>query len=398
MRILQLRKWLSTRDDNGGKMRATGLARALSQFAIVDVVGFSTENEATLRNAGHLACYERLHPVTRESPARRAMLAAVELGRGGSLRSANFASAAYRGCVQAALASTPYDALQVEELSIFANLPAPSTAVPVVYSAHNVESALASQLLRLRGTWLTRLGSLDQQRAATEERRALEMAPFCLAVSDADKDDLQRLHAPHGAHIHVVPNCVDDQVAAADPTLAAMQQPRRVVFAACFSWYPNIEATRWFLTAVMPHLRRIGPPCTVDFVGSGIAPDLARTIHAAGCVAHADVAEMRPHLERARVAMIPLRSGSGTRIKIVEAWASGVPVVSTALGAAGLDARPDIDVLLADEPEAFAQSLSRALTDDALYTRLRSNGLQRAASMRWTQQAPILAPLYAALS
>lgn len=397
MRILQLRKWLSVRDDNGGKMRASGLARALAQFAAVDAIGFSSDGAAALRASPRLAHYDRLHALPLEAPARRAAQAAAAVGRGGSLRSARFASPRYRQCVAAALGAARYDAVQVEELSMLANLGAVPAAMPIVYSAHNVESDLAATLWGARAAWLAALAPLDRRRTVREERRALRRARLCLAVSDADRADLQRLHGVQGAPIHVVPNCADDDVAPLPPAVSAAQVPRRIVFTACYTWAPNAEGARWFLAEVWPLLRRLGPPCAVDFVGSGIGADLARAIGAAGCAAHGDVPDVRPHLAAARVAMVPLRSGSGTRLKIVEAWASGIPVVSTSLGAAGLAARGGADLLLADDPAAFAAALGRVLGDDALYDRLRGNGLERAAPLRWARQGTTLAALYAEL-
>jgi len=396
MRILQLRKWLSARDDSGGKIRASGLARALSCFAQVDAIGFSSDSEATLRTAPCLAHYGAVYPITPKGPAARAPRLAIEVGRGHSLRSANFASAVYRRRVSAAVAEKDYDAIQVEELSMVANLPAPAP-VPVVYSGHNVESALATKLLRARGPWLKALGPVERRRTLVEERDALRRAVFSLAVSQADKVELETIGGGRCSPIHVVPNCAGDDLAPSDLALGRAAQPHRIVFAACFSWFPNMEAARWFLADVHPHLRRGGPPSVVHFVGSGLDPALARAIEAAGCVAHRDVPDLRPHLDGARIAMVPLRSGGGTRLKIVEAWASGVPVVSTVLGAAGLGGVDGVDLLLADAPAAFAAQLRRVLLDDALYHRLRENGLRRAASMRWSQQAPLLAALYATL-
>jgi glycosyltransferase involved in cell wall biosynthesis len=394
MRILQLRKWLSAKDDNGGKQRATGLARALSRFAQVDAIGFSDRDPSALCRAPRLTHYRRLIPVTPPAPGARALRFALELGGGSSLRTARFSSPDYRRCVAAALGADSYDAVQVEELSMFANLGESGLSRPLVYSAHNVESDLVRQLLRARGALLKTLVPLELRRGRREERRALRTARFSLTVSTADKCDLEELG---GARIHVVPNCVDDDIEPAPASLSASESPRRVAFVACFSWYPNEEGTRWFLSDVLPHVRSAGSACVVDFVGSGIAPRLAAAIRAAGCRVAEDVPDTLPHLARARVAMVPLLSGGGTRLKIVEAWAAGVPVVSTPLGAAGLDAADGTDILLAREPAAFAAALARVLVDDALYHRLRDHGVRRAQSLRWEKQAAALEALYATL-
>ena len=91
---------------------------------------------------------------------------------------------------------------------------------------------------------------------------------------------------------------------------------------------------------------------------------------------------------------MPLHVGGGTRLKIVEAWAAGVPVVSTPVGAEGLDGIDGAEILLASDAESFSRALVRLIEDDELYGRLRDNGLRRAASLRWSGQAALLRNLY----
>ena len=396
MRILQLRKWLSARQDNGGKVRATGLGRALSQFAEVDAVGFRVPGDLEpLQTAPPLAAYRQLHPVRMERGAARAVHFAAELWRGSSLRSARFRSAAYQRRVAALVSTGRYTAVQVEELSMLRNLP-PLLPVPIVYSAHNVESELSDQLLRIRGGLAPSLAPVERRRAAEEERRALATARLCLAVSDDDRRVLKTLTAPHACPIHVVPNGVDDGVAPAPAGRSATAGPHEAVFIACFAWRPNADGAYWFLSQVLPFLRR-DERISVRFVGSGLDGALAAAIERAGCRAAADVPDPLPYLHAARAAIVPLLSGGGTRLKIVEAWAAGVPVVSTRVGAAGLNCVDGEDAMIACDPQSFAGALRRVLLDDALHAHLRDNGLRRASFLRWSSLAPRLAALYATL-
>jgi glycosyltransferase involved in cell wall biosynthesis len=144
---------------------------------------------------------------------------------------------------------------------------------------------------------------------------------------------------------------------------------------------------------VLPRLRQqVG--CVIRFIGSLVPAALASDLAAAGCAVHADVDDVLPFLHRARAVFVPLRTAGGTRLKIVEAWAAGVPVVSTPLGAAGLDAVDGMDVLLAADARQFADALQRVIEDDGIYIRLRENGLRRAATLRWSQQAPLIEAAY----
>jgi hypothetical protein len=393
MRILQLSKWLSARQDNGGKLRATGLASALARFAEVDVIGYRVAGEGSLNGAPALAHYRRLYPVEMERGARRAVEMATDYGRGYPLRSCRFRSAAYRRRVAAVLGAGAHDAIQVEEISTMANL-SRATAVPIVYSAHNVESALSPQVLRGRGGVAAALAPIEARRTAAAERDALARSRLCLAVSEDDKLALERLAAPAGCPVFVLPNCVGDEVAPGPPVERRSDGAGEAVCVACFRWQPNERGARWFLSQVLPRLHGTGTRCTVRFVGSEIAPALAQAIRAAGCVYDADVPETLPYLHRARAAIVPVLEGGGTRLKIVEAWAAGVPVVSTPLGAQGLGCVDGVDVLLAADASAFADALRMVLEDDALYSRLRENGLRRAEELRWTRLAPVLEDLF----
>ena len=398
MKILHLVQWLSTRQHSGGVIRSTNLGRLLSRFAAVDVIGFrAAEDAIPLESAPALQHYGALHPVRLDGTLGRGLGALANLGRGCSLRSAAFRTAAYRRRINDLLRTTRYDAIQVETLSVLQNLgPVPAT-LPVVYSAHNVESALSTRLLGVRGQLVRPFLSVDRRRTESEERRALQTAHRCLAVSAADKGDLERLAGGRSCPILVIPNCVGDEIVPATRSARHTGVLPEAVCIASFDWYPNAQAARWFLGEILPRLRSNGAPCAIRFVGSGLVPGLAETIVANGCAYSADVPSTLPFLHRARAAIVPLRIGGGTRMKIVEAWAAGVPVVSTSIGAGGLACVHGVDAMLADDPAAFADALRNVLDDDALHQRLRSNGLRRAETLRWSTVAPDVERLYGEL-
>lgn len=395
MRILQLTKSLSSRADSGGKLRSYGLGLALSRIAEVDIAGFSDEEPAALGRSTRLSHYRERHAIEMEGAWRRAAVVAADLARGEPLRSAHFASRAFRRRIGELVSRNAYDAVQVEELAMMINLPPIAASLPIVYSAHNVESSLSPQLALARQGVLRGLAPMEGRRTQIEERRALTLSRFSLVVSETDKVALAHLDAQAARRIHVVPNCVFDDVQPGPPR-AQTAEPLEIVTVGCLGWHPNAQGARWFVSKVLPELRK-NSRCVVRFVGSRIEPALMRALTAAGCEISADVDDPLPHLHRARAAFVALHTGGGTRLKIVEAWAAGVPVVSTPLGADGLGAADDIDILLASDPEGFSRALLRVIEDDALYDRLRENGLRRAAKLRWTQQAATLQRLYGEL-
>jgi glycosyltransferase involved in cell wall biosynthesis len=123
---------------------------------------------------------------------------------------------------------------------------------------------------------------------------------------------------------------------------------------------------------------------------------LARLLEHSGCSVDRDVPDMLPFLREARVLVVPLHVGGGSRVKIVEAWAAGTPVVSTTVGAAGLECAPGSDIVIADTAGEFAMRVRDVATDDALHERLRTAGLKRAARLRWSRMRTTIESIYAA--
>jgi glycosyltransferase involved in cell wall biosynthesis len=152
--------------------------------------------------------------------------------------------------------------------------------------------------------------------------------------------------------------------------------PVTAVLVGSFHYLPNLDAARWTAAAIAPALRRLDPRATVRLVGDGPA-EMTRLAGLPGVVWTGPVADAGLDLQAASAAVVPLRAGSGTRVKIVEAWAHGVPVVTTAIGAEGLDARDGEHLLVADDADAIAGAVIRLSTDDGLRRRLVDAGRRR---------------------
>jgi glycosyltransferase involved in cell wall biosynthesis len=151
-----------------------------------------------------------------------------------------------------------------------------------------------------------------------------------------------------------------------------------VVFVGSMDYPPNLEAVRWWAEAVWPALGEVRPP----LVAAGRGAGAALAAHP-GVVNLGEVDDVGPVLERARVVAVPLRSGSGTRLKILEALAHGRPVVTTAKGAEGLDAEDGVHLLVADDPRGFAAAVERVLADDDLAASLAARGRAFAEDYAW---------------
>lgn len=227
---------------------------------------------------------------------------------------------------------------------------------------HNVESALArSHAQAVRG-----LESAAFRRfTAAYERLEREWLPRFDVVLAASEEDRRRIQHPHAV---VYPNAL--------PEIPTPDVPESncIVFSGNLEYHPNIAAVRWFHSRVWPLLRARIPGLEWRLVG--------RNPHAIACLVNGDdrirvtgaVDDAIAQLAAAKVCIVPLPSGSGTRFKILEAWAAGRAVVSTTLGAEGLGARAGEHLLIADDPESFANAVIEALETPELRRRLGANG------------------------
>jgi polysaccharide biosynthesis protein PslH len=148
----------------------------------------------------------------------------------------------------------------------------------------------------------------------------------------------------------------------------------RVVFTGALHTLPNRDGILWFCEEVWPVIRREVADALLDIVGARPPDEVLALAEIDGVAVHADVPDVVPFLERARVAIVPIRIGTGSRLKALEAMAAGRPVVGTSIGMAGLDVRADDDVLIADAAQALASAVVRCLTDTELAAALGAQG------------------------
>jgi glycosyltransferase involved in cell wall biosynthesis len=204
----------------------------------------------------------------------------------------------------------------------------------------------------------------------------LEIAAFrkfdrVYVCSEADRTSLA---ARCPVELQVLPNVVRLQEPPPGPPPRSPDEPFRFLFIGTMDYYPNFDAYHWFCNEVLPILRRMARAnFIVEVAGFESAGRLEP--HESVCLA-GEVPDVRPLYERAHAVIVPLRAGGGTRIKILEAFAFGRPVISTTIGAEGIEATPDRDILLADSPEAFAAACAELISNPDLGRHLAWNALR----------------------
>src|SRR2546430_5782684 len=201
-----------------------------------------------------------------------------------------------------------------------------------------------------------------------EERRWCGRCHLNVMVSEADRMELQRI-APE-ANCTVVPNGVD--IAAFRPDAG---REEGIVFVGGLNWFPNRDALQYFCDAILPKVRAAGEPTPVRWLGGGASDEVRRHYRDRYAVELTGyVPDVRPYVRDAACYVVPLRVGGGTRLKILDAWAMGKAVVSTAVGCEGLAAEDGRNILIRDDPDGFGQAVCAVLRDAALRQRLGAGG------------------------
>lgn len=290
-----------------------------------------------------------------------------------------YSNGLYDAQLRWALADTPPALIHLDSLCLHRWLPA-LPPVPQVCTHHNIES----DVLRLRSarTKSRLLGRYIRHQAALVESVERQLSPrfrLNIMMSDRDAERLRRL-APR-ARTFVAPNGVDTAFFTPDASRPAV--PGRIVFLGPTYVFPNRDGMDYLLEEIWPHIRLAYPSATLRLIGQSPAADRARYEGVPGVACLGRVPDIRPHLREASCCVVPLRVGGGTRLKILDSWAMGKAIVSTSLGCEGLDAVDGDNMLIRDDPRAFAEAVVNVLSDPGLRRRLERNA-RRIAEQRYS--------------
>ena len=210
----------------------------------------------------------------------------------------------------------------------------------------------------------------DWMRQLHYELRVVRRADQVQMMSAEDADFLAAYLADGHRRLRVVPNAVDTDIYR--PT-AISERDRRLLFVGNFEHLPNLDAIEHFFSDIWPEIQRQRPGTEISVVGANAPDSLSRFGGLEGVEVVGEVPDLAPYYRNHRALVAPIRAGSGTRLKILEAFACGAPVVSTSLGAEGIDARHEHHLLIADDSVGFARAAVSALDDDALCEKLSQN-------------------------
>ncbi len=373
MRILWVKTDFLHPTTRGGQIRSLEILKRLHARHEIDYVAFddTQDGEGPRRSAEYCA---RPFPL-RHATARKgtpAFAGEVALGLFSSLPVTlrRWRSGPMRRRIRSLLSARRYDRLVCDFLAPAPNLPELSRWV---LFQHNVESEIWRRRADRAPDPARRLYlRLQENRMRRFEGRACREAGRVVAVSRRDADTLRTLYG--ATRVSVIPTGVD--VERFTPPGAA---PRAadLVFVGSMDWFPNVDGVSYFVREILARIRARRPGCTLAIVGR--SPGWSIRALAAGdpgILVTGTVDDVRPYLWGSGVSIVPLRIGGGTRLKIYEAIAAGVPVVSTTIGAEGLDeVSSPKTIRLADDSQAFADACVELLEDREARARQAAAGL-----------------------
>ena len=411
MRVLQFAPRVCWPLDTGAKLRNYHLARVLSRNAPLTLLAFTEAEEPALNIENP---YIQIVTVKRDPGYTPAKLLRGALGRT-PISLLNYTTEPMKSALAALLKEQEFDVVQMESIHLMGYLPiirsAPKPPL-VVCDWHNIESELMQRYSErapnfLRGTYARRTA----RQLHALEKQATHDFDHHVVVSDRDRDQLLKLNA--ATRVSVIENGVDSaHYSDAELDRAhqswradAIQQkpdrqgdapaPTRLIFVGSMDYHANIHAVVDFAKDVWPAIHRRFPQLTFTIVGRDPAEEVQQLKSIAGIEVTGTVEDVRPYYREALASLVPLKIGGGSRLKILESMAAGVPVVSTTLGAEGLEVEDGKDIIIADTGERFVETIAKLVQADATRLKLAAAGRDLVARRyEWTIAGESLFRIY----
>ena len=363
MRILILTPWLPYPPEFGGGIRIYELIKNLSLRHRVSLLTYAEPGQEARISALQSLC-EAVHTVLPDQSSDR------HEGKRSRQLATLFSTASYQrrstytpqmqAAIDTLLATEDFDIVQVE----FSQMGAFDfkTRAVIVLDEHNIEYELLYRTHCSERSPARKLyNGLEFVKFRAEEQRAWHKVDACLLTSCREEEIL------HGVlpkkRTAVIPNGVD--IENFKSTGETHVNPNSIVFTGLMKYRPNIDGVLYFVKEVLPQILKVRPAVVFSIVGQGPTEEIQR-LAGPNVVVTGRVPEVRSYLDQAAAVVVPLRMGSGTRLKVLEALAMGKAIISTSLGCEGINVSSGKHLLVADDPTHFAQSVLKILDDPTL--------------------------------
>jgi polysaccharide biosynthesis protein PslH len=349
--------------DTGGHLRTFHLLRALAKrFRVRLVSATLAGQESSIESLGQVGiavCPVEIGPRVAWQEGLRAAAAAVR--REPYVFYRRHDRAAVRSELERQLAIEPADILYLDHLDslVYGGL---RRGTPTLIDLHNVYSTLARRVATEQdASWKRWYLRREAKLLLRMERRAAQISDQLFTVSKDERVYFEKLGA---RNVKVVPNGVDCAALQSLP-VGRIGQPPLVLYLGNMSWGPNISAANFVAREMLPRLLERYPGARLRIVGRSPNAETKALANIAGVEVIGDVPDIKPHLAQAKVLAVPLDSGGGTRLKILEAFAAGLPVVSTPIGCEGLEVRHGEHLIVVDRNH-LADAVGTLFDDEKL--------------------------------
>lgn len=390
MRILLLTLVVPNPPDSGPRIKTHYVLRWLADRHEVTLVSF-------VRDAAEEAAAQALAPLCRGGiytvPIRRSRIRDIAFLMASFVQKMPFLmlrdeSPAMRALLQKLLKEHSFDLIHIDQLNMA--LFAQNTNLPVVLDEHNAVWTIFARMARQERGLKRFLLEFEWRRLRQYEAQICNQAMAVMAVSDEDRLALRDAGAT--GSISVIPIAVD---VAGIQAVQRQDDAKAILSMATMYWPPNVDSVLWFEREVLPLIRREIPDAPFWVLGKGPPAEVRALAQDPLIEITGYVEDPTTYLQQSALLVVPLRAGGGMRVKILEALARGLPVVSTTIGAEGIAVESGTHLLIADEPADFAQAVIRILRDRTFADRLAETGRQHAL-MRydWRMVCPAIETVY----
>jgi sugar transferase (PEP-CTERM/EpsH1 system associated) len=370
MKILWLKTELLHPVDKGGKIRTYEMLKRLRRDHFITYLTLVSPSDAPESFDRSDEYCHRLaavpHRLREKSGAGFYWELGLNLGSPLPYALQRYRSSLMRRAIAQEVSLVDYDVVVCDFLAPSVNLP-PDVGVPTVLFQHNVEAMIWERHYKNETNRRKKVYLYNQwKKMYGYERKACGRFGAVVAVSEVDRDLMREEFGLK--KVFDIPTGVDTHYF---QPMGGRPISSELVFTGSMDWMPNEDAIIYFTGEILPRIAAQIPEVKLTVVGRNPTGRLAALAERNDRVnLTGRVEDIRPYVDRAAAYVVPLRVGGGTRLKIFEAMAMGKAVISTAIGAEGLRVRDGREILIADDPKAFAQAVVATLTDKALAARL----------------------------
>lgn len=349
--VLMLTPYLPYPPVSGGRMRTYNLIKHLREDYEITLVCFGRPEETAFDLAPLRDLCEAV-VIDRDPSPGTLQAAMMSLTSVKPITMRLYGTKAMQAAVMRLIHEKQPQVIHVESFYMMQNLPA-NNMIPVLLSEPAIEYIAWARHAQVATPWYTRPGiALEAFKMRRTEPHVWARADCVGAMSAIDADLIKK--AAPSAKLTLTPNGVDTDFFM--PSDAVQRDPHTAMYMGDYKYFPNTDAVLYFAESILPLIKAKRPDFHLTLVGKDPSPEI-QALAGDDVTVTGLVDDTRPYLQRSAVFICPLRSGSGTRFKLMEALACGCPVVSTSLGCEGLGAVDGEHMLIRDDPQTFANAV-----------------------------------------